>query len=222
MLRFQNSPSFSALLECCTDQTSPYWEAGWDEFLNRYKEMIYKFVVNRCFNWKVERLGMQLNDVVNDIVSEVYIILLNKLYTYRVEEGEQNFRYWLATVCNRASGSYMKRRSIAAFIAEEIEDVEKDLKKTTERFQTYIRTFEIDTRFELYEHLVLILRTSGEQKRNVERDIHIFYLYVWADLPKQIIANGHPCFADDPNINEGNIDNVIHRFRSFLRKTANL
>lgn len=196
--------SFRKMMECCTERNSGCWDSGWGEFYRRYNDLIYRFVAKRCYNWKSERLKRQLWDVVDDAVAEVYKILINKLGNYNDFDNEQNFPAWLATICNRAAGSVIQQFLKEMFIDGELEDL-----------QHYIRAFEMNAQFELYEHLIGELRSFQKgHKPNIERDIHIFYLYVWADLPKPAVLL-HPCLQDIEK--EHLIEVVVSRMRNSLK-----
>ncbi len=196
--------SFRKMMECCTERNSGCWDSGWGEFYRRYNDLIYRFVAKRCYNWKSERLKRQLWDVVDDAVAEVYKILINKLGNYNDFDNEQNFPAWLATICNRAASSVIQQFLKELFIDGELDDL-----------QHYIRAFEMDAQFELYEQLVSELRSFQKgHKPNIERDINIFYLYAWADLPGPAVLL-HPCLQDIEK--EHLIEVVVSRMRNSLK-----
>ena len=85
----QDLLSLSELLINCCDEHSPDRESSWREFLRRYKHFIYQVITYRCLGWQVSRLRRQLSDVVNDVVSEVFIILTKSLAHYREVEDEK-------------------------------------------------------------------------------------------------------------------------------------
>lgn len=195
------------LLRICTDEHSSHWEAGWREFMTRYKDIIYQQITRRCVSWRVSRLRRQFSDTINDIALQVFEILLKSLSTFREVDNERMFILWLATVCNRATSRYLQR---------EFSDVltEPDM----EEFQNYIRDIGFDERWELYEMIVQQLRGfPGKKKRNLERDINIFLLYTWSDLSQDMILM-HPCYKE---IGHRVVDNVVNRLREVLRKEKN-
>lgn len=199
--------SLSALLHICCDENSPHRESAWREFLKRYKHFIYQVITHRCLGWQVSRLRRQLSDVVNDIVSEVFIILTKSLTQFRELEDEKKFRAWLATVCNRATGRYLKREFVSDLVEPDIEEL-----------QNYIEGLEFDSRWELYESVIEQLRSGDSaKKRNLERDINLFQFYIWSDLSQTTIQT-HPCYAE---IGHRVIDNVVNRLREGLRKKDN-
>jgi len=203
----QISLSLSELIEVCQNPGSSNWESGWRDFLKCYKDGIYNSITKRCLSWNVPRLQNQLSDVVNDIASEVFIILCKSLGQYHEVENEQKFKVWLNTICNRAASHYLRRQFIE-YMSEvdpsEMHDIIGDLN--------------LDSRWEIYDHTVSILRKSNGKKRNLERDINIFHLYVWADFSEQMILF-NPCFS---NVGHRVVDNVVNRMRHQLKNEKNV
>lgn len=196
--------SLAQLITHCSDTNSPQRESAWRQFLKHYKVFIYQAVTRRCLTWRVPRLRRQLSDVVNDIVSEVFIILCKALSDFREVEDEKKFKLWLATISNRAVGRYLQREFFC-------EMAEPDL----EEFRNYIQCLGHDSRWELYENVIeKLLTASGNKKKNLERDINIFLLYTWADLSQPMILS-HPCYVD---MGHRVIDNVVNRMRDMLKK----
>ncbi len=203
----QDFTSLSELLRNCCDEGSPHRESAWREFLKRYKHFIYQVITHRCLGWQVSRLRRQLSDVVNDVVSEVFIILTKSLTQFRELEDEKKFRAWLAIVCNRATGRYLKKEFVAEIVDPDIEEL-----------QNYIEGLEFDSRWELYESVIEQLRSGDSaKKRNLERDINLFQFYLWSDLSQPTIQT-HPCYT---KIGHRVIDNVVNRLREELRKKDN-
>lgn len=193
------------LIDCCTDPHSPHREVGWRELIKRYNPHIYQQVTRRCVSWNVPRLRRQLSATVNDVVSEVYIILFRYLGNFREVENEQKFRYWISTICTRAAGRYLQRQYVSDIVDSNYEE-----------FKNYFASLPIDTRWELYESIVVFLRSNTKKgKRYLERDIHIFHLYLWADCTAKMISR-HPCLE---KIGHRVVDNVVNRIRSVLRQT---
>ena len=70
------------------------------------------------------------------------------------------------------------------------------------------------SRWELYETVVQYLRgLAGPRKRNLERDIHLFMLYNWADFSEDMIRVT-PNFR---SMGDRVLDNVINRLRILTR-----
>jgi hypothetical protein len=199
--------SLDRLLAICCDRKNAHYEIAWREFLRRYKTFMYQVITHRCIGWRVSRLKRQLSDVVNDVVSEVWAILNRSLDQFQEVSDEKKFRLWLATICNRAAGRYIKREFF-----DEI--AEPDL----EEFRNYIHDLAFDSRWEMYENVVQQLRSSGTlKKKNLERDINIFQFYIWSDLSHSMIQT-HPCYSE---IGHRVIDNVVNRLREQLRNEKN-
>jgi hypothetical protein len=199
--------SLQLLLSNCCDEHNRNREIAWREFLHRYKSFIYRVITHRCLNWRVTRLRRQLSEAVNDVVSEVLTILTQSLNQYREVGDEDRFRFWLGTVCNRATSRYLKREFFS-------EMAEPDL----EEFQNYIEELEFDSRWELYETIINRLRSSdSNRKRNLERDINLFQLYIWSDLSQPMIQS-HPCYT---SLGHRVIDNVVNRLKEQLKKEKN-
>jgi hypothetical protein len=207
MYSAEKSMTFSQLLDYCSNIASVNWERGWGEFINRYKIFIYNNVIKSCNTWNVPRLRQQFSDAVNDVFSEIIVLLCKNecraLREFRARDNERMFLSWLATICNRTTGRYIQHYFTSTFIEGEIEDVKE-----------YTASLAFDIRWELYEYIITKLRSSaGRKKRHLERDIHIFMLYVWTDFTAQMITT-HPCLN---TIGHRVVDNVVNRMRNFLR-----
>ena len=199
--------SLDRLIACCSDRKDKDYEKAWREFIKRYKTFIYQVITHRCIGWRVSRLRRQLSDTVNDVVSEVFAILTRSLGQYKEVEDEKKFRLWLATICNRAAGRFIKREFFSDMADEDLED-----------FRNYIGEIEFESRWELYESVVNQLReTDSAKKKNLERDINLFQLYIWSDLSQPIILS-HPCYV---TVGHRVIDNVVNRLREQIRKQKN-
>jgi hypothetical protein len=203
----QGEWSLERLLICCSDHKHSEYEKAWRIFLRRYKTFIYQVVTHRCICWRVSRLKRQLSDTVNDIVSEVFAILTKSLSQYKEVGNEKKFRLWLGTICNRAAGRYIKREFFSDMADEDLEE-----------FRNYIKGIECDSRWELYESVIQQLReTDSGKKKNLERDINLFQLYIWSDLSQPIILS-HPCYV---SVGHRVIDNVVNRLREQIKTQKN-
>jgi len=199
-----SNSTLKEILEHISDNNSDYYEQSWRKFTKQYKDFIYQVVTRRVLSWNVPRLRNQLSDVVNDIVAEIFIILLKSISSYREIDDEKKFLYWLTTVCNRAASHFLKKQFISTMIDNEIEDLQK-----------YYKVLQNDVRWELYESIVRDLReSSGKSKRNLERDISLFNLYTISDFSHQMIEFT-PCFD---NIGHRVVDNVVNRTRDILKE----
>ena len=145
--------------------------------------------------------------MVNDIASEVFIILCKSLGQYQEVENEQKFIVWLNTICNRAASHYLKRQFI-----DSMSDIDPS------EMHDLIGGLDIDGCWELYDYTITALReANGRKKRNLERDINIFQLYVWADFSENMILF-NPCFEE---IGHRVVDNVVNRMRMQLKNNVN-
>ena len=198
--------SLQQLLVYCTDNHSPYWQNAWNEFINRYKNYIYKIVIRVCNDWHIERLQCQKSDFINDIVSEIFLELFKNdtrvLKSYKNLDQEHLFLIWLSTLSTR-----MARRNI-----------EKHFRNDTiltdwDDFKSFREYLQPDLCWELYDMTVNILREKHNSE-NKERDIHIFMLYTWSNFSNDIIHK-LPFFKF---LGKRVIDNVVNRLRNTIRK----
>jgi DNA-directed RNA polymerase specialized sigma24 family protein len=203
LIKSGQSFSIKDFTEICSNPKSALHENAWREFLRDYKIFIYQNVTRYCYNWRIPRLRRQLSDVVNDIVAEVYLVLCRSLASYREVADEKKFKLWLATICSRTVSRYIQREFVPMIAGPDFEE-----------FQEFLFELPNDHRWELYESVVDVLRRSNTaKKRNDERDINIFLLYVWADFNNEMIL-AHPCYK---KLGHRVIDNVANRMRNLLR-----
>lgn len=196
--------SLNEIINYISTKNSEHYEIGWREFTKRYKDFIYQVVTRRVLSWNVPRLRLQLSDVVNDIVSEIFIILIKSIPSYREVNNEKQFQFWLATVSNRAASQYLKKQFISTMTDLEMENLQESYK-----------VLQFDVRWELYESVVKQIREfSGKSKRNLERDITLFSLYTMSDFSPEMIKFT-PCFQ---NIGHRVLDNVVNRTREILKE----
>lgn len=203
-----NNLSLHQLLDICGDIQNPDWERGWRAFLKRYKLFIYKCVSKTCILWNVPRLDRQLSEAVNDVVSDVMILLCRDgckvIKNFRARDNEKMFLSWLATICRRATSRYIQQHFKKNMLNESFESI-----------QTYLGMLNFESKWELYEHLTSELRGLPKAKRkHLERDIHIFQLYIWGDFSPAMIT-AMPCLK---NIGHRVIDNVVNRMRQYLKE----
>ena len=88
--------SLKDILKNISKTNSENYEQCWRDFTKQYKNFIYQVVTRRVLSWNVPRLRNQLSDVVNDIVAEVFIILIKSISTYRELDNEKKFLFWLS------------------------------------------------------------------------------------------------------------------------------
>ena len=198
--------NFQQFLDDCSNPGSANYEQAWRQFIERYKLFIYNHAAKSCRKWNVPRLNTQYSETVNDIFSEVILVLCGNeckaLKDFRARDNEKMFLSWLATICSRTTGRFIQRHFAMVLSETEIDS-----------FIEYLIDLDFDTRWELYETIVEVLRnTSSSKKRHLERDINIFLLYVWADFSGPMIKK-HPCLQEiGPRV----VDVVVNRFRQQL------
>jgi hypothetical protein len=207
-----NDRPLRELLDLCSDTRPVLWEAGWSEFLRRYKRFIYQVVAKTCASWNAARLRKQLSETIDDIVSEVLILLCQNrgrvLKGFRAQDDERLFLAWLATVCRRKSSRHILRYFSSKMVDAEAGDL-----------PNVVSSLGVERRWELYEHLVRLWRSSAaKNKLFLERDIFIFQLYTWADFSTDMILR-LPCLD---RIGHRVVDNTVNRMRSGLRRDAGL
>lgn len=208
MTQNEPKPNFQQFLDNCSNPGSANYEHAWRQFIERYKLFIYNQAAKHCRKWNVPRLNTQYSETVNDIFSEVILTLCENdcraLKNFRARDNEKMFLSWLATICSRATGRFIQRHFSMVLADAEIDN-----------FIDYIIDLDFDTRWELFETIVEILRdTSSSKRRHLERDINIFLLYVWADFSAPMIKT-HPCLQEiGPRV----VDVVVNRFRQQLNE----
>lgn len=195
------------LLDVCCDRKASGWEQSWREFLRRYKKFIYNCAVKSCSAWNVPRFKVQFTEAVDDVVSDVILTLckndFQSLRNFIAKDQEPMFLAWLATVCRRAAGHYIRKY----FTDRIIDGAYEDLKQ-------YIGSIPFDEKWELREHIISMIRSVwGDSKRNAERDILLFQLHVLADFPLHLVTS-LPCLE---NVGRRVLDNITHRMRQQLR-----
>jgi hypothetical protein len=167
-------------------------------------------VVRTCASWSAARLRKQLPETVDDIVSDVFMLLCENhgrvLKGFRARDNEHLFLAWLATVCRRKSSRHILRYFSSKMVEAEAGEM-PDL----------VSSLDVERRWELYEHLVRLWRISAaKNKLFLERDIFIFQLYTWADFSTDMILL-LPCLD---RIGHRVVDNTVNRMRNSLRRNA--
>jgi hypothetical protein len=195
------------LLDYCTNPTSRYWNSSWTLFIKRYKVIITGIVINRCRSWNIALLKKQFPEVVNDILSRIFAVFVENDYAllkrYRARDNDYQFLAYLVTICDRTTRSY-----ILEFFHDSLSENKR------EPIEQYIQNLEQDQSWELYEMLVAELRkSSGTRKKNTERDIHLFMMYIWGDF-STVILQKQKFYA---SLGERVFDLVISRMRQILK-----
>jgi hypothetical protein len=199
--------SLRNLLESCCDSRDARRESGWAEFLRRYKRYIYQVAAGTCASWSASRLRKQLSETIDDIVSDVLLLLCQNqgrvLSEFRSRDDERLFLAWLATICRRKSS-----RHILRFFSSKMVEMEAG------ELPGLFSPLDCDRRAELYEHFVEHFRSSAARNKiHLERDIFIFHMRVWADFSADMIQR-MPCLD---GIGHRVVDNTVNRMRKVLR-----
>lgn len=209
MCKFDSPPTLRQLLDYCSDPSDPCYQCGWTEFYDRFNNYVYGHVRQNCFNWNAKRLNLQLADAIQDIVFEVYEILVKNecknLKSFIHRDDEPRFLAWLKIICRRTSV-----RLLTKYFPPLLENENFD------SMISHIGGLDSDCTWEYYELVVKISRMAT-QRKFLERDLIIFQLVVFGQLSKLMIK-GHHCFAE---MTDHNIEVAIHRIREILRKNKN-
>ncbi len=208
--------TLAELLELCTKNIgAPEWEGAWKEFFKRYRDFIYRQVVYRCsrWRWSVPRYQLQKSEIVNDVISKVLVDLCKDecqaLRNFQNREDEQKFKGWLGIICVHAADRYMETLMHKRLTDDELEKLVESFKE--------LRKNDYEFLWELFESLTKSLRASEKKKKhNLERDINLFLLYVWADFKGQTLTR-LPCFRD---IKPHDAEVSVNRSRGYLRRTG--
>jgi hypothetical protein len=205
---------FEEFFRHLVDPSSPQHQYAWREFLTRYRKMLEDTIAWRCSKWNSKALRKQISEVVDDVLGRVIEILFRKnfkaLKNCKNKDNEGKFISYLRTIANNATSKYLSE------YFSKIEISENDLTGDESGFIDTLRGLDDDARWETYEHQVNKIYSRVKRKRgNLERDIHIFWLYVWGDFEKETIVN-FPCLqsSGEPH----NVDNVVNRIKDLLRK----
>ena len=194
------------LLDCCCNPRCSDYEAAWEEFIHRYRSTLYEAVYRRCKSWQFRRLQTQFDQVVNDIVNDIFFLLCQNngqaLCSFRKRDDESRFKVWLQTIAHRATSRHL----IQLINTNLLND---DVLKIMESDSMDIKT----AMWEIYESIVTHLRNGvGKNKIHTERDIHIFLLNKWAGLSPSMIIE-LPSFRD---MNPQMVYNSVNRMRQIL------
>ncbi|RMH87432.1 MAG: hypothetical protein D6681_15090 [Calditrichaeota bacterium] len=210
---------FSQLLEWCCTPDSPHYQRAWNEFYRRYNLLMLKAITKRCAQLNVPRLKLQFDEVVHDIFGDVLTTLVQDncrvLRDFRAKDNEGMFKCWLAIICNKRVWRFVNKHLPPRMVNTETEHQEFIFESP--RFRQHLT--EAD-QWELYEWVVACLRgresapgtERARQRGNLERDIHIYLLYVWGDFNQEMISSL-------PHLDIGHrvTDNVVNRMRERVR-----
>lgn len=200
-----SSFTLKQLITYCTDIDGSKRELAWREFFRRYKKLIFYFIERSCNQWSLSRLQLQKRDVLDDVLSEVLIMINKNLADFKNQDSEKKFIAWLQVVCNRTCSIYLKRVFKNNISEVDILDIPL-LKKGHEDIIMW----------ELHEFMVETLRSElPNSTKNLERDINIFLLNVWFGFPTEQITE-HPCYN---HLTHDSIKSIVTRIKknvSFL------
>ncbi len=194
--------SFEELIKHCVDRQSPQHNAAWRQFYDDYKGHIYKCVGERVRDYNNSLANRDPGKLTDDNVLIVLETLRKKLGNFRVKEGEKKFLRYLATTSCNAVNQYMRPKYISGMVDPPKADQPFSRKKIGK-----------NTAFEVYDFLIRTLRRSNSGKGNIERDIHIFYLYKMNGLSQTAVA-GHPCME---KVNPRIVEVATARIRKSLK-----
>lgn len=195
--------SLKPLLELCISGSENEKTHAWNELLHRYERLLIYFIDRRVSSWNMPRLGLQKEEIVEDVFSEVLVILYNKLATFKNREQEYKFKSWLEVICRNATGRYISKTFSTA---EEsyVPEVHNDKEECCPDGNNW----------ELYERTQSLLQRALVKGKNIERDKHIFLLNVWAGFPaRQITA--HPLYT---TLSLNQVEVIISRIKKKIKE----
>jgi|GEM_PF-3608135 len=209
----QEQMSLAELLKHCCDRRSPKHGEAWLQFMDRYRSVMEHAILKRCRSWDArQRLPLQLKDVANDILGRVLEQLVDKdfkaLRTFRNPESHPMFCAYLIQISRNAAGAYLKKWKFDRMTGEDPID-----------WQSNKHASDDSLAWEIYESRVSELRDTRKNRKpgNLERDIHIFFLYRWSDFDQNMIL-AHPYLR---NIGHRVVDLVANRMGDKLKKGFN-
>lgn len=196
--------SLEELLDTCENRTSPNFESAWTELIHRYKKYIAAIVNSEYKNWTKGRTNVDLSEITNDIISNVFLTLYNRdcevLKRFKARNNEKVFRGYLATIAK-----WLSFRTLQKYIKNSIVFSDENNEATSEQDNTFS--------WQIFDHMVCIIRrNSTKNQKFTERDILIFNLYMLEGFsPKMIETN--PLFKD---IGGRVVDNAVTRCKNKL------
>ena len=123
----QEMPLEKLLDAMCYPASSYHYEKAWREFLRRYQARMLRAIKKVCLGWRVNRLRMQLDEVVNDVFGGVLNLLirndLRALKQFESRDNENRFIAWLTIVSMNETKRELRRRFRDYFSEEEIGDL---------------------------------------------------------------------------------------------------
>ncbi|MBN1482556.1 hypothetical protein EH223_10965 [candidate division KSB1 bacterium] len=193
------------ILANCTDPSSPHFENACLTLVNKYKNYIYKIVYKRCTLWYDDQLPIEISELVNDIVNDIFLLLFKKnaraLDLFRARHSEAAFRGYLATISDRIAQRTLQKNIVTMSLDWVLAQKKQAISQ--------------DTQWQIFDYLVAIFRLrAGKQERHVERNILIYTLYTMEDYTKEMLTLSPIFRTIGPRV----VDNVISRMREKLKK----
>ena len=202
--------TFDEMLTHCSDPASSRYELAWTEFIRRYEKLIYNVALKRINEWNHPNARRNKQQMADDIYSTVLETFYGRggrvLKNFQARDNEKKFVSFISTTTRRAAGRYLTKQLPASIVGTSVEDIITFIADSSDS----------ELRWSLYESVVNEVRDQAKTKRgNLERDINIFLLYVWAGFDQQMIDK---C----PHLNglgHRVVDLVVHRLRGTLRNS---
>jgi hypothetical protein len=206
--------TFEELFDHLINSSSSRHQSAWLEFMRRYEKILENTIAWRCYNWNSKALKKQISDVIDTVKSGVLLILCRNdfraLKNFRHKDNEKKFVSYLRMIATNDTGRYLKKNFPRGVITEE----ELSGGENEDNLLDTLRGMDDEARWEIYEHIVAHFYTDSKRTRgNLDRDIQMFWLYLWAELDNQMIVS-IPCLRGmDPH----NVDVVVSRMKNILR-----
>lgn len=182
--------------------------------MRRYEKVLENTIAWRCYNWNSKALKKQISDVIDTVKSAVLLILCKDdfrvLKNFRHKDNEKRFIAYLRMIATNETGRHLKKNFPRELIPEE----ELSGGENEENLLDTLRGMDEQSRWEIYEHVVAHFYEGSKKTRgNLDRDIQMFWLYLWGELDNQMIVS-IPCLR---GMDAHNVDVVVSRMRKILR-----
>jgi len=206
--------SFEELFAHLINPSSPRHQFAWREFMRRYEKILENTIAWRCYNWNSKALKKQISDVIDTVKSAVLLILCKDdfrvLKNFRHKDNERRFIAYLRMIATHDTGRHLKKNFPRELIPEE----ELSGGENEDNLLDTLRGMDEQARWEIYEHVVAHFYEGSKKSRgNLDRDIQMFWLYLWAELDNQMIVS-IPCLR---GMDAHNVDVVVSRMKKILR-----
>ena len=196
---------------------------AWLEFYSRFDERIWLVVFRECRANITYEMTSQLNQVVQDLVQEVYLRLVEKkCKALKAYEGacENSIYIYLGTIAKNVVRNYVikmaaqKRPSIEKFIYD-TSFVTEGGRETlvSDRFQSNYGDIEDEFRLEILEEEIEDILDKCLKGKDRERNKIIFKLYFYEGFSSEEITSQFSF-----NLSSKRIGNIISEVKQELRK----